>query len=421
MKNTLLPADCYQVVNKTILTEYDKKILIAFYEPILGALPISLYLTLWNDLESTEIISRNLTHHHLMSVLRADLKSIKKAREALEALGLLKTFVKEGNVDQYIYEVFSPLMPNEFFNHPILNVVLYNNIGEMEYERLKNQYQKAKVDTKDYQEITKKLDEVFDSSKYVVTEDALERTSGNINVSERIDFDLLISSIPKGIINEKAFSKKVRELMNTLAFIYDIDTLKMVELVRGVINEFGMIDRTNLRIAARKNYQFNNNALPTLVYRSQPEYLKSPEGDTSMKGKVISMFENTTPYDFLRNKNKGVNPTAKELRLLETLLIDLELSPAVVNVLIDYVLMINNNKLTNSYVETIASQWKRAGLKTAKEAIEFAANEHKKMNKKAKPAKNKEMQPEWFNKKIEEKTVSKEEEIELEDLFKEFK
>jgi len=55
---TLLPADAYFVYNKTILNDFDKKMLISFYEPIVGHLAISLYLTLWNDLDSTQI-SRN--------------------------------------------------------------------------------------------------------------------------------------------------------------------------------------------------------------------------------------------------------------------------------------------------------------------------------------------------------------------------
>ena len=421
MEYTLLPADSYMVVNKTILTEYDKKVLIALYEPILGSLPVSLYLTLWNDLDQAELFSRLLNHHHLMSILRSDLKSIKKAREALEALGLLKTFYKTGNVNEYIYEVFSPLSPSEFFNHPIFNVVLYNNVGEIEYERLKTYYQKAKIDTKDYVEITKMLDEVYDSSKYVITDDVVSKTTNDIKVSDRIDFDLLVASIPNGIMNEKALSKKIKELINLLSFIYDIDTLKMVELIRSALNEFGMIDKTNLRIAARKYYQFNNNSLPTLVYRSQPEYLKSPEGDSSMRGKVIAMFENTSPYDFIRNKNKGVNPTSQELKILEMLLIDMELSPAVVNVLIDYVLKKNNNKLTKAYIETIASQWKRAGLKTATEAMSFAEKEHRKLLKTKKEVKTKVNEPVWFNKSIEASEITKEEEQELQDLLKEFK
>lgn len=418
---TLLPADRYVIVNKTILSNFDKKILITFYEPIIGHLAVSLYLTLWNDLEEGKQISRELNHHHLMSILKCPLSVIKEAREALEAVGLLKTYLKYGDYNNYLYEIYSPLSPSEFFNHPILNVVLYNNIGAIEYEYLKKLYQKIKIDTKDYIEITKKMDEVYTAISDIPTTDSVERSITDINCNDQVDFDLIISSIPKGIINEKAFNKKIKELINQLAFVYKIDSLKMMELIRSVLNEFGMIDKNGLRLAARKVYQFNNGALPTLIYRSQPEYLKTPAGDNSMRGKIIQMFENINPVDFLRNKYQGVKPTNRDIKIIEMLIIDLEMPPAVVNVLLDYVLRKNNNRLSTSYIETIAGQWKRAGLKNASEAMEFAEKENKKLSKKI-VSKNKEnIEPVWFNKISEKKELTKEEQEELESLFKEFK
>ncbi len=417
---TLLPADRYVVINKTILTDADRKYLISFYEPIIGHLAISLYLVLINDLEESKGVSRDFTHHHLMSLLKTPLKILREAREALEATGLLKTYFKKGDVNNYIYEIYSPLSPSEFFNHPILNIVLYNNIGATEYEYLKKQYQKLKVDTKEYIDITKKLDDVMESGINVSVVDVKERSINDIEVKDQVDFDLILSSIPKGIINEKVFTKKTKELINNLAFIYKIDTLKMIELIRSVLNEYGMIDKDNLRINARKMYQFNNGTLPTLIYRSQPEYLKSPVGDNSMRGKIIEMFEKLNPVDFLRNKYGGAKPTNRDIKLIENLIIDLEMPPAVVNVLLDYVLRKNNNKLATNYIETIAGQWKRAGLKNASEAMDFAEKENKKFTKKLDTVKASK-EPVWFNKveKIEEMSDADKEE--LENLLKEFK
>lgn len=417
---TLLPADRYVVINKTILTDADRKYLISFYEPIIGHLAISLYLILINDLEESKGVSRDFTHHHLMSLLKTPLKILKEARETLEATGLLKTYFKKGDVNNYIYEIYSPLSPSEFFNHPILNIVLYNNIGATEYEYLKKQYQKLKVDTKEYIDITKKLDDVMESGINVSVVDVKERSINDIEVKDQVDFDLILSSIPKGIINEKVFTKKTKELINNLAFIYKIDTLKMIELIRSVLNEYGMIDKDNLRINARKMYQFNNGTLPTLIYRSQPEYLKSPVGDNSMRGKIIEMFEKLNPVDFLRNKYGGAKPTNRDIKLIENLIIDLEMPPAVVNVLLDYVLRKNNNKLATNYIETIAGQWKRAGLKNASEAMDFAEKENKKFTKKLDTVKASK-EPVWFNKveKIEEMSDADKEE--LENLLKEFK
>ena len=424
MQNTtLLPADRYVVINKSILSDTDRNIIINLYEPLIGPLAVSLYFTLWNDLGGVNMMSKDFTHHHLMVVLKSGTQSIKLARESLEAFGLLKSYVKNGDINDYLYELYSPLSPSDFFNHPILNVVLYNNIGEREYNNLKSLYKLPRVDVKDYIDITKKLDEVYDTSKFTLSNDLRDKNSNSIEVDSRINFDEIMSSIPKNVINEKALTKKTKELINNLAFIYNIDTLKMIELIRSVLNEYGNIDKNGLRILARKDYQFKTGTLPTLVYRTQPEYLKNPLGDNSKRGRIINVFENTTPYDFLRLKNHGAKPSSRDLKLIEKLMIDLELPQAVVNVLIDYVLKKSNNKLVADYVETIASQWKRAGLKTAKDAMEFAEKEYKKsLNKESSSIKKKVNEtPIWFDKKITEENLTNEEEEELKDLLKEFK
>lgn len=154
-----------------------------------------------------------------------------------------------------------------------------------------------------------------------------------------MDFDLILSSIPKEVLNEKSFNKKTKELINNLVFTYNFDTYKMIDLIRLVIQEKGYIDKEELRKSARKYYQYQNNGkLPTLVYQMQPEYLKSPSGDNTKRGKILAIFENTTPFDFLKSKYKGHNPTNRDVALVDSLLQDVGLKPAVVNVLIDYVL-----------------------------------------------------------------------------------
>lgn len=418
----LLPADIYTVINKTILTNEDKNNLIALYEPIIGASAIALYLTLWSDLDKLQIESKSYTHHHLMCLMKMDLNTLKKSREALESIGLLKTYYKEGSVSSYIYELYSPLSAKDFLTHPILNVVLYNNLGKNEYENIINLYQKINFNLDGYKDITKTIDTTFKSSSTVPEFDIKDKESNNINTKDIVDFDMLISSIPKNILNEKSLNKKMKDLINNLAFIYNFDTLKMSEIIRSTINESGFIDAKELRKKTREYYTYiNNGKLPTLVYRSQPEYLKKPKGDSSNRAKIIDVFENTSPYDFLKNKYKGVPPTARDLKLLEDLLEDLKLSPAVVNVLIDYVLKKNNNKLNRNYIETIAGQWKRSGVETADEAMSLAEKENKKIiSKTPKEIKNKEAVPLWFKKEIKKEELDSSELQELEELMKGF-
>lgn len=421
MSYSILPADRYKVINKTILSEVDRQNLMNFYGPIIGSLAVSLYIVLWQDLNSFSEESEYLLHHHLMSILKCNAQSLKESREALEAVGLIKTYVKEENVLIYIYELFSPLYPSEFLNHPILSVVLYNNIGSEEYDKILKKYQKKKFDYTGFIDITKKMDEVYKAESFNQVDNIKERDPAQIKLTSKIDYDLIVNSIPKDTLSEKAFNKKTKELIDNLSFIYNVDTLKMVEYIRTSINEFGMIDKNSLRNTVRKYYQLSSNSLPTIVYRTQPEYLKKASGDISPRAQIISVFENISPYDFLKSKNKGAHPTSKDLKLVESLLVDLELTPAVVNVLLDYCLRKNNNKLTTNYVETIAAQWKRADLKTAEDAMNFAEKEHKKSLKKVtEKEKNKVLEPAWFNKNIEKKEVSEEKAEELQELLKEF-
>ena len=422
-KYSLLPADTYTVVNKTILTENDKVNLINLYEPIIGPLPISLYLTLWSDLDRTLTLSIEYNHHHLMTFLKNSLEEIREAREALEAVGLIKTYYKEGeNINHYIYELYSPISAYEFFNHPILNIVLYNNIGVHEYNNLIKSYKKVSIKYDEYVDISNKFNETFRSSvgSMFNNEDIKERKSNKPVLSNLIDFDAIKESIPNKVLNSQALNKKSKELINNLAFIYNLDTLKVSELLRLTIDENGLINKDAFIKEVRKYYEYNNGgSIPTVIYRTQPEYLKTPEGDLSNTGKMIYIFENTTPYDFLKSKYKNNNPTPRDLKILEYLALELNMPPAVINVLIDYVLRINDNKLNKSYLETIAGQWTRLGIKTAKDAMNQAKKEYKKKPKKE--IKKDTKLPIWFDNEKKGTEISEEEKEEIETLLKEFR
>ena len=426
---TILPADTYTVVNKTVLNESDRKLISMLYQPIIGHTAVSLYLTLIDDLDKLEVMSDDLTHHHLMSTMQLKLEDIVIAREKLEATGLLKSYFKKGSINQYVYLIYSPISAHEFFTHPILNVVLYNNLGKKEYERLLNYYKIPRVNLKEYEDITSSFDTVFTSVKGNILEiesDTTKRDTNNIQINKGIDFNLLISSIPSNIINDKTFSKDVKELINALSFAYN--TLDIKGLVSDAINEKGLIDKNRLRKSCRDYYQFETaGSLPTLIYNKQPDYLKKPEGDTSKRAKLIYTFENISPYQLLKAKYKGAEPTERDKKLIESLLVDQKLNYGVVNVLISYVLKTNNQQLKKSYVETIAGQWKRLNIETVEEAMDISEKEHKKIKRlleKEKPKeqvkkehKEKPNLPVWFDKELDKTEATEEDVKEMDEIL----
>lgn len=430
MKNLILnPADTYIVINKTLITEKDKKEVTMLYQPIIGYIATSLYSTLLSDLDEQEIMSEDLTHHHLMSTMQLKLEEILIARKKLEAVGLLKTYLKQDNINQYVYEIYSPLEPSEFFNHPILNIVLYNNLGKKEYERILNYYKLPKISLEDHEDITSAFNEVFTPVKGNIIEfeeNIVKRNTGEMNNKNIIDFDMIIESIPKNRISNRCFNEDSKELINNLAYIYSLNSLEMQGIVRESINERGLIDKTELRKKARDYYKFENGGnLPTLIYNRQPEFLKKPKGDNSKWAKMVYTFENISPIELLRAKSNGGEPTDRDKRLVENLMADQKLNPGVINVLLSYVLKTNNQQLNKNFIETIAGQWKRANIETVEEAMIITEKEHKKLKKimeeKKKPTqvmKTKEQQlPAWFSENQDVKETSQEEIDELDKIL----
>lgn len=420
-----LPADSYIVINKSIITELDKKIIIDLYQPIIGNKATSLYFTLLNDLEKNEIMTEPYLHHHLLTMMQLSLNEIKIAREKLEAVGLLKTYVKKTeSISNYVYCLYAPLSINEFLNHPILNVVLYNNLGKKEYQNVINSYKIPRISLKDYEDITSKFDEVFVSvpaNSFFQNEDLVIKNKEKISFKDEMDFDILYAGLNSKAITEKAFTKEVKSLINNLCYLYGIDIPTMQGMIKSNITEKGTIDKEALRKSARAFYQFENNRnLPTLIYYKQPEYLKTPAGNNSKKAKMIYTFENTSPYQFIKSKYKDGKVVPRDLQLIENLLIDLKLMPGVVNVLLDYVLRINNQKLNKNYVETIASSWKRMGIETVEEAMNACIKEYKKTSKKEQSKLKKEKVPEWFNQQIEKQEIEPENEEELKQIINKF-
>ena len=160
-KYNLLPADTYVVINKTILHDEDRKIITSLYLPVIGTDAVMLYFMLWADLDSLSIVSSDFTHQKLVSNLRITIGEVEEARNKLEAIGLIKVLVKDGNINNYIYELYSPASATEFLSHPILNVVLYSNIGKKEYDNLIKTFKMPRFNTSGYVDITKNFNDVF--------------------------------------------------------------------------------------------------------------------------------------------------------------------------------------------------------------------------------------------------------------------
>ena len=100
MQIILLPADTYIVSNKAVITEYSRKIISMLYQPIIGATATSLYFSFWANLDANQVMSVIRTHHSLITSMGLSIDDIIEAREKLEGIGIIKTYVSKGSINQ---------------------------------------------------------------------------------------------------------------------------------------------------------------------------------------------------------------------------------------------------------------------------------------------------------------------------------
>lgn len=440
----LLPVDRYRVHSSDLLHEYDRKVLTLLYQPLIGSKAYSLYMTLWSELEQDRLWGEENTHHSLMAILQSNLKGIYQERLKLEGIGLLKTYVKvEDDSKSFAYELQAPLSPGQFFTDGVLNIYLYNRLGKNKFMKLKRFFSDEELDLKAYKPITKTFNEVFVSVKatHMVstmndeTRFSLELEQGNqfvernedsnVTIDESVfDFDLFFAGISEVMIPKKSVTLKVKEAIKKLSFLYGINPIEMQGIVMSALDPTETIDIEKLRIVARDWYQFENgNELPKLSDRIQPisNRTMTIEAPKTKEGELIKQLELVSPKQLLTEISGGAAPSTADLKIVEDVMFRQKLLPGVVNVLIHYVMLRTDMKLTKSYVEKLASHWARKEITTVKAAMDLAKQEHRQYQEwatskkestgKKKPIR-KELLPEWLkqedgnNDKVERKTIN---------------
>jgi len=170
--------------------------------------------------------------------------------------------------------------------------------------------------------------------------------------------------------------------------------------------------------------------------KEQPAEKYDDYKPTTKEEQLIKHFEKSSPKEVLEDFSQGNNASSQDMKVIRDVMTTQGLPKPVMNVLIHYVLLQSNMKLSRAYLETIASHWSRANLTTAKDAMAFAISQKnastQAKNKKAKRRQtSNEVVPDWFRerenakkqKKREQPNVKMDEEkevLEVKKLLEEF-
>lgn len=407
MKNfgELLPIDGYLVtLNDTPPIHYATA-LTHLYQPLIGTRAVMLYQTLFHELDIQQP-SVEQTHHTLMNYLNIPLDKIYEARLKLEGIGLLNTFeevTEQSTV--YTYELQRPFTPTEFFKDGMLTELLYHHLGEAKYVMLRENF-KQKEPVNRGTEITASFADVFQTFQPVFTpmnqtKDKKVRKSivPNVNFSS-IELMLKQRMIPE----DQVLTPKNKKLISEMMFLYDLAPHEIEKSVLWALSPENILDVKEFKIACydvyKQKYAGTPIKLDIIKTRSTEEKEKRKQPETEEE-QLIELLETLSPKELLEMLSSGGEASDRELKMVSEVMTSQGLSPQVMNVLIHYIMIQSDMKLSKAYMETIASHWSRVNLQTAVEAMAFAKkqkNEYKEKQDEKQKRKNRptEVIPDWF-------------------------
>jgi Replication initiation/membrane attachment protein len=370
-------SDNYKIEIHYPIDETSVDALYLLYQPIIGSHALNLYMTLMSEGKRMTRYIQPCSFSRLISMMTLSLVDIEKYIKVLEGIGLLRTFVK--HVDQqtfYLFVIQSPLSLPAFFKNRLLQTLLYEALGQNDFDKTKAYFKLSMENKENYEEMTASFHDVFQvdlkksQGKVLKISDEYKNKKTN-DIELDYDLDLFYQElknyqIPKSIINEED-----EKIIIQYALVYSIDVLSMVSIVKDSIVK-KHLDYDILKSNVLKFHEVNSSSQLTEVYLKQPVQYKINDNNHSALIQHLHYLENISPYELLKRKQGGKEPVFHDLRIVETLMVQLGLKPGVINVLIEYVLNTNHNRLSRSYCEAIGSSWARKNIINVKQAYEEA-------------------------------------------------
>lgn len=413
----ILPIDGYEVVlQQSLSTDYTST-LIHLYQPLIGLESVSLYFTLLHDIDLQPTV-RLQTHHTLMNQLNMALDKIYEARLKLEGIGLLKTYKNETDDHvYYIYELHAPFPPAEFFQDIMLSELLYRHIGKTKYNTLKEFYtqQKRQISGKN---VTVSFGDVFQT--FQPTESQVIQFQNRAKEVapfpvEPIDFQLIKQGLERQMIPpHSVLTETNKRIITQLMTLYDLETYEIEKALQWALTDENTIDVEQLKAACHDLFQTKHNVTNVKLSTKKSKMSSSSTKRLTKEDRMIARLESISPKQLLEDLSSGHNASEQDMKIISEVMIEQGLPTPVMNVLIHYVLLQSNMKLSKPYMSKIASHWSRAGLQTAKEAMDFARNEiNRRTNQRqsySKQQKPKEVIPEWFKQQEKQKVKQPKEE-----------
>lgn len=364
-------SDIYEIRLASLVSNVDKDVIIELYQPIIGSTASILYLTLLKQKRNEDDETFVFSHEQLMSIMQIAPGNLLTARHALEGVGLLRSYENSsGESRYYVYVLYAPKTPKEFFDDVLFKGLLIQYLGEKEAKRLARHYQvDLKIDD-NFKEVSASFVDIFNpnyddaSFRKNIPGDIVGHEVGRVKIS--FNYDLFFKYVENNSqIVREAFSKKDMKEIERLATLFGLDEKVMASITidEYIPNQIPHFNYSSIAERAKDSIKY-----PFL--QKQAGRRSKISGDNIL-AKKIKMMEDMSPIDWLKLLQHNTKVASSDIKIVEGLSSDYGFSNGIINAIIDYVLTKNNNILTKNYCEKIASSLARGNIETVIDAMNY--------------------------------------------------
>lgn len=301
------------------------------YAPLIKNEAIFFYTLLISLQDQMEI-----SYHELMLLMQKTYLEIKHLKGLLEEYRLLRTYT-DPNDEIHYFDLQKPLEALNFLNHNLFARILHAKVDAKIFQSLQKMFQPHNQ----FQHLIETT-QIIDLGLEINAIEQLEDIYQNVaewGIQHQFDYATFIKlaqplSIPQEFIENKNILHRIGEL----AYIYSIDVSNMAKYVAKA---------TKL---ADKTLDFEK--LIQLI----------------SKAKITINADLIHPLQHLKTKQNGIEPIAKDKKLIQKLIVEYRFSFDLINLLLDYSLEKNQQRIIANYIETIAASWIRKNITTLEAA-----------------------------------------------------
>lgn len=406
------PKNIYQVKKEQPLTQEGQQALLYLYQPIIGGDAMSLYFCLIGD--AADKTAEEFTHLDLLNAMDVGLPRFFEARKRLEGIGLLRSFQKNDPEfgKMLLYELYEPLHPQIFFREQLMSFLLLSKVGEDKFQQLMRRFRPRPVDTSGYEEVTQKFTDVFlwSEKEFGRQEEQLDKVSNAFPLekesklqldTKQLNWTFIMDMAERKFIDRSAFTGSLKEKLTLYHELYGYDEMKLVELMAGVVSlTDGSIDEKALeKTVIEENKVFYKKETDEQTDDQQLRRFNTlkQQGYTDKDLEMIRQSEDLAPMEYLTaiKQTKKSFVTKNEEWLVQDLVQKSPLPNSVINVLINYLLVVQNkSSLAPALANQIAADWSEKNIRSPEAAIQHVRELAKnKLQKKTKPAYSRQQTP----------------------------